>query len=138
MSNLVSKFYRMNPETDDMISNGQLLENGMIVLLEDSMIRADPDSPLSKYEVHRAEETNRWCEVSELEIRRRFEHGETGYAIGEGSPLVTFVGIYSDGVKIKRSYDSSYAWLVKKNPEDFRVADDLSELDMPHTDSDLE
>ena len=108
----VSKFYEMDPQFEDLLANGKDLKDGMIILLEDSMFRGDPDST-SPYEQEKVREINRWCTVSQVNIQRRFDTDELGRVIQEASPLVSFVATYGDGVKKKRSYDSSYAWIVK-------------------------
>lgn len=115
----VSKFYEMDPQFEDLVPSGTLLQNGMMVLLEDSMMRADPATLNSSSETHnryegeRAREVNRWCEVTHLEVRKRFDYDDIGAVIGESSPIISFVAVYFDGTKKKRRYDASYAWLVK-------------------------
>lgn len=109
----VDKFYEMDPQFEDLIPEGTQLRDGMIVLLEDSTLRSDPDALLSKYDEERMREVNRWCTVSELTVRRRFDRNEMGDVIDEASPLISFIAIYADGTKKKRTYDASYAWIVK-------------------------
>lgn len=112
----VDKFYEMNVEDDELLSTGDKLRNGMVVLLEDSMMRGDPnqDRELSGYDLERLREVNRWCVVSDIEVTRRWQEDDMGRVIGETSPLISFVATYPDGTKKKRRYDSSYAWFVKK------------------------
>lgn len=112
----VSKFYEMNPEDDELLPSGVDLRDGMIVLLEDTLVRGNWETgrELGPYEIERVKECNRWCEVSHITIRRRFEHDEMGAVIAESSPLVSFVATYPDGTKKKRNYDAAYAWLVKR------------------------
>ena len=116
----VDKFYEMNPETDDLLAEGTELENGMIVLLEDSLMREDPERVDStalgtRYQQERLREVNRWCEVMNFKVQRRFEHDDMGSVLTEVDPLVEFVALYSDGTKKKRRYAASYAWIVKKD-----------------------
>jgi hypothetical protein len=101
----VAKNFDMDPETDDII-RGRYLQHGMIVLIEESIMRENPskhvdDNPhdCDNYECQRIKETSQWCMVSDLSRK------------GE---ITSFVGIYSDGVKRSRIYNESYFWLVKK------------------------
>ncbi|QCB93334.1 hypothetical protein [Cellulomonas shaoxiangyii] len=99
----VDRFYEMDPQHDDLI-RGSGLADGMVVLIEDHLFRADPDristgDDWSRYEQHKARENNRWCTVSELHRYR---------------DLVEFVGLYADGTKVPRRYNESFYWLVKK------------------------
>lgn len=111
-ANYTPMHYDMNPQTEDLISSGDKLENGMVVLLESSLVK-ESLSALgrpglgSEYALNRLKENNRWCEVTELQVTPRY--GETN------SPLISFVAVYADGTKRKRSYDASYAWFVKKD-----------------------
>lgn len=98
----VSKFYVMEPQHDDLVF-GDALREGMIVLLEDSLMRQDMNYVTSGYDLERADEVNRWCVVLDLKVIPR-----------DGSPLVRFVGEYEDGTKKVRTYDASFGWLVKK------------------------
>lgn len=100
----VPKFYEMDPEVDDLLPDGTCLRDGMVVLIEDSLIRADEERADSKWELARLREVNRWCEVSHVLITPRHDGSR---------PLIQFIGIYPDGTKRKRTYDSSYAWLVR-------------------------
>lgn len=110
----VSKFYGMDPEVDDLLPDGTYLRNGMVVLVEDPLIRADEERAGDRWERPRLLECNRWCEVSCLTVIPR--HG-----MGTSSPLVSFVGVYPDGTKRKRQYDASYAWLVRRFSIDYGV-----------------
>ena len=102
----VSKFYEMDPEFDDLLPSGLYLRDGMVVLLEDHLLRGDEDRADSKWELARLREVNRWCEVSHVVVTPR--HGDAS------GPLVEFIGTYPDGTKRKRAYAASYAWLVRK------------------------
>jgi hypothetical protein len=101
----VDKFYVAQSEFEDIVF-GKNLRDGMIVLLEDTLLRADIDSIRSNYDQARADEVNRWCEVTRLETI------PTGY----GS-LVSFVGVYPDGTQRVRRYSADYAWIVKRVAE---------------------
>ncbi|QFG08742.1 hypothetical protein PBI_INGRID_70 [Arthrobacter phage Ingrid] len=105
---LESKGYIMNPSDTDLI-RGKELEDGMIVLLEDSLLREEPtctEDPEHKCgsRCHRAFKTSRWCKVSKLEKRMRVT-GEVA--------LLSFVGEYADGSKSSHTYNVSYFWYVK-------------------------
>ena len=94
----VDRFYEMNPESEDLLA-GDELENGLIVLIEDSMVREDASrAEFDAYAMKRLRENNQWCRVTSL---RR--HGD----------LVSFVGVYEDGVKRPRTFNQSYYWIVK-------------------------
>lgn len=115
MSSLfVEKFYEMDPQFEDLLPNGTHLKDGMVVLLEDSLHRADPSRiNENPYEAEKARAVNRWATVSHVEVIQRWERNDHGEVIGGYSPLVTFVATYGDGTKKKRSYDASFAWIVK-------------------------
>lgn len=96
--------YQMDPEFEDLLY-GSDLKDGMLVLIQDPLIKGDPTQDNSNdYDKHKLLETNRWCEVTQFKIQSR----------GADSPLITFIGVYSDGTKFPRTYDASYCWFVKK------------------------
>jgi hypothetical protein len=105
-----SKGYIMDPRDTDLI-RGRELEDGMIVLLEDAVMRDEPECPPESPEVphtcgyrcQRALKVSRWCKVSKLEKKRNY---------GD-NPLVSFVGEYADGSKASHTYNISYFWYVK-------------------------
>lgn len=95
----VSKYYRMDPETEDLFPNGRHLRNGMRVLVGKSGLRVDVNrDDLNDWEEERAFERNRWCTVGALEIK------------DDG---ITFIGVYDDGSKMMRTYSIDSPWLVK-------------------------
>lgn len=104
----VPKAYEMNPKTDDLIS-GFDLEDGMIVLIEGSIMREDPrrangtwpqeSEVANDYAKIRARETARWCKVTKY-LRM--------------GPICSFIGLYADGTKISRQYNEFFYWIVKK------------------------
>ena len=110
----VESNFSMNPETDDLIF-GEVLKDGMVVLLEDTLMRASParkrrleegtakGEGLGWYEQdeRRLNETSRWCRIERLRL------------MSGNSEMVTFVGVYSDGTKRIRTYNKSYGWFVK-------------------------
>lgn len=97
-SMFVDRYYEMDPQTDDLLLDGQLLEPGMIVLIENIYLREDI-TLMSEEKKNRALETNRWALVSNLE-----KHGDS----------LSFVAIYEDGSKRNRKYKLDHGWLVKK------------------------
>ncbi len=96
----------MVPEFED-LCYGTDLKNGMIVLIEDSLVKGDPEHIDSDYSKMRLMEANRWCEVTNFRIIPRVED----------SPLIKFIGLYSDRTKLPRTYDASYCWIMKVGPE---------------------
>lgn len=103
----VPRYYRMNPKTEDLFTDGKGLVNGMVILVENPDSRAIIKSTeMEDWEYDRALVLNRWCTVSELNV--------------VGGALI-FVGVYEDGVKIKRNMSLYDSWLVKKDslPDDF-------------------
>lgn len=100
-SEIVSKFYEMDPQTDDLLPNGWRLKNGMVVLSEARLLREDVDKlseDSSLYWWDKAKERNRWATVSDLSYQ---------------GDIVSFVATYADGTKRQRMYSCGYAWLVK-------------------------
>lgn len=91
--------YVMNPADEDLI-RGENLRDGMVVLIEDILVRDAPDTLGEKstpYAVTRVLAASRWCKVTQLK---------------QGS-IVSFVGVYGDGTKMSRAYSDRYFWLVK-------------------------
>lgn len=102
----IDQYYEMNPAFEDVLPDGTHLKDGMIVLIESPLYRMsvdiDPENfdPAKRYV---ARTLNRWCTVSPGSIK-----------IIPGCPdVVTFVGVYADGGKIKRISKVQDAWIVK-------------------------
>lgn len=97
----VSKYYRMDPETMILMTDGSKLMNGMEILIEDPnyRVQVNADRDLPDWEKDRALIHNRWCMVSEFSKK---------------NGLISFVGIYDDGTKVSRDYNVSFSWYVKK------------------------
>lgn len=94
----VTRQQLMDPQTEDVI-RGTDLKQGMIVIVEGTLMRErDIPSDIDPYRAARYKEVNRWCRVTDLHIR---------------GDQVSFVGVYSDGVKISRNYNLSWFWVVK-------------------------
>ena len=106
-SQLVPKYYTMDPETEDMLPDGTHLANGLRVLIADPDQRERPEK-LGVNELgvtqdwlrQRLLDRNRWCTVSHFKFTN---NGQT----------VSFVAVYEDGTKSKYNIGASYAWLVK-------------------------
>lgn len=99
MPDFVDKFYRMDPETEDLIAKSTGLREGMRVLIESNGLRQDTSTLNEDWKVSRAFENNRWCVVSEIH-----RYGAD----------IWFTGVYDDGSKIRRgSFHVNTAWLVK-------------------------
>lgn len=92
--------YVMDPTKEDLI-HGSELKEGMIVLVEDPMLRDDPSDldteGVRPYTIRRIHEASRWCMVTKL----------------RPGQILKFIGVYGDGTKMSRQYSSSYCWLVK-------------------------
>ncbi len=99
----VHKFHMMNPFLEELLSSGNLLEDGMMVLIEDSRERVnitdDFFEKAPRWLLSRALEANRWCLVQDAQV------------IGDN---VWFTGVYEDGTKQRRRCEVTKAWLVTK------------------------
>ena len=98
MSNTAVAVYRMNP-AEDKIVFGDGLADGMWVLAESTIMR----------QPHGGSEDDR---IRQQRFRRvtRFSRLPSG--------SVRFVGEWVDGYQEVHQYAESWAWLVKKTPED--------------------
>lgn len=95
----------MNPATDDLIF-GYDLKEGMVVLLESLSAREDPkrleDVNVHPYTKNRIFENARWCLVTRITTMRG------------AYDVHSFIGLYADGTKMSRTFNRSFAWIVKK------------------------
>lgn len=112
-TSFVNKFYELDPETEDLVPYGDLLMDGMVVLIESPMERARIELTMTENTVRDARVNNQWCKVTDARIFPVGEHGEE----------VRFVGIYPDGSKFQRAMNTSRAWYVK--------IDSIPEPDVP-------
>lgn len=114
---LVPKIYTMDPKTEDMLSNGMRLRTGMKVLLAPSNLRERPEEAetLKDWQLERLQTNNRWCTVVEPPT------------FNNRNNTISFVGLYEDGTKHKRTYVADYAWLVKKDSLPDPVAEEEKE-----------
>jgi hypothetical protein len=96
----VDQWYVMHPDTEELLYDGSELKEGMRVLIGDRRLRLDLTTERPASEYYHAMQRNRWCIVSKIEL---FEH------------QVIFLATYDDGTKFKRTEQTTYPWLVKKN-----------------------
>lgn len=121
-SEIVSKFYETDPQTDDLLPDGEHLKDGMVVLIESRMLReyvSNSDEVVRPYRQDRIKENNRWAAVSHLVY-----HGD----------IVSFIATYADGTKRKRTYACGYAWVVKLDsvPNDEQLPTCDHAIDTPY------
>lgn len=119
---------------------GDMLENGMIVVLGDNSVRGNPNqlSPEypdrkhgfvpSEYDRARIEETARWALVTDLKITKN----------GPDSQLVTFTAIYSDGTMRDRKYNTRYKWAVLSKFEVLPVCPVCNVVHVPGEENDVD
>lgn len=94
------KYYEMNPAADDLLADGSMLENDMIVLIEDPSFKGDLKNMHQPDENYKLRKWNRWVKVSEFEY-------------DEDSDTITFIGIYHDSTKKKITTSADHSWYVK-------------------------
>lgn len=104
-SGFSNKIFRMNPEEDDLLIDGDALREGMIVIVEENELRSDISDPTvmnTESGLENASKFNRWCQVTDI---KRTANNQ----------IVRFIGLYRDGTK--RFFTASVghsAWYVKK------------------------
>lgn len=104
----VSKYYEMDPETDDLLFDGTKLKNEMRVLIASPSLRHETvQRVMTDRALYDLRGDNRWCFVSEIEVTPRQSYQNEG--------TVSFVALYDDGTKRKRVFSLSHAWIVKKD-----------------------
>ena len=106
MPEFVERFYVMNPETEDVITKGLELKNGMVVLRENGSLRANLAELDLDWMRDRALTRNRWCTVTNVHYVQDLK-------------VVQFTGIYEDGTRRVRNSKLTDSWLVKKSSVDF-------------------
>lgn len=92
------KYYTMDPETEDLLSDGTLLKNGMVVLIENDENRTTIQAELGESNSARAFRWNRWSTVSNVAVIDSY---------------VSFIAVYTDGTKRKLAAGVDDAWYVK-------------------------
>lgn len=100
---IVKGVFKMDPR-EEVLLRGEQLDDGMRVLIEDSLTRGGTYrgwSETDDYQNQRLIEGARWCTVKDL--RRSPDNLE----------VISFIGHYDDGHEAKRSYHKSYMWYVK-------------------------
>lgn len=95
--------FTMDPRTEDLIRGSELKE-GMIVLFEDSLgkdsLALVPEEDIAlEYYNQRITINQHWCKVTKL----------------QGGQIISFIGVYADGVKHSRTYNKNWVWIVKKD-----------------------
>lgn len=106
LSEYVDRFYEMDPNTEDVLDNATLVVDGMKVLLENPVDRAEVPGPsATPDEISNARMWNRWATVTHSKIS----------ASPDGAVEFSFVAVYEDGTKRKRFSRAKDAWLVKKD-----------------------
>lgn len=113
----VDQYYVMDPEFEDLLPGGMDLKEGMVVLIGDSTHRMDIPHAILKggWFLESARKDNRWCTVTNLEVETHHEYDRRTGELVRSFPVVTFIGVYGDGTKYKRSFDMNIPWLVKKD-----------------------
>ncbi len=96
----VPQTYTMDPETEDLLPSGEMLREGMVVLIESWQWRYDIDRELTDRSFNLALQRNRWCTVTQIKRNELGNHFK-------------FVGVYEDGTKRVREIPTGVAWLVK-------------------------
>ena len=96
----LDKYYEMDPNTDDLLFDGTLLRNDMIVVVGDEQFRGDTTAEMTPSNAERIKMFNRWCMVSNLVV---------------GREQIAFIATYDDGTKRKIVCDVRWPWLVKLN-----------------------
>lgn len=102
----VGKYYEMDPETEDVLHNGNLLMNGMKVLIEDPSLRMRIHDRMTEEETSKARMMNRWATVTEFRQTN---------ALKADAPMISFIALYEDGVKRRVDVLQAYAWIVRKD-----------------------
>lgn len=104
-SEYVDEYYEMDPETEDLLDNGTLIMDGMVVLAENPTSRTSvPTEDSGPAKVTDARMRNRWAKVENSKVYN-----------DQNGTMLSFVAVYEDGVKRKRTCTVGHAWLVKKD-----------------------
>lgn len=104
LNQFVPKYFRMNPETDDLLMDSYGLHEGMRILTGNVNARVDL-SHVTKYEVslESALKHNRWFVIEKIKTE---PHND----------LVMLIGRYDDGEKMRHIFSLSQTeWYVKKD-----------------------
>lgn len=97
---LVDKYYEANNEFEYVLPSSKDLKDGMIVLTNEVELRQDTARWMDHYRMDRADAMNRWCEVTELDV---------------GDRIVSFVGVYANGIRELRWFTTDSSWIVKRD-----------------------
>lgn len=100
LSDLVDKWYDMDPEVEDLLWDSSELVEGMVVLIDNPMLRIDVRYPLSAEMLYQARTWNRWFMISHI--------------VDLNSTHINFMANYEDGSKRKFvAVAKSRSWLCK-------------------------
>lgn len=86
---IIPQFYEMSPGYEDLVFDGSGLRNGMEVVIESPFERPSNLDSMDIHVENAINLINRWCIVSEVRVDEYY---------------VSFIGIYHDGVKRKRTH----------------------------------
>lgn len=102
----VDQYYRMDPETDDVLANGRGLKTGMKILAGTPGLREAYKEDMSPSETYRYDKFNRWLTIdSDVHFFKK----------PHDILYVSFVALYEDGTKMPMHVAAFYPWLVKKD-----------------------
>ncbi len=108
-----------NPHAEELI-RGEDLRNGMVVLTAEPLLRGDIEASgfLGDHYRQTALEGGRWCRVSDLRTKPRYESvaAPGGFMTNErvlAGMVVDFFAEYSDGSKRHRKLSTDHAWYVQ-------------------------
>jgi hypothetical protein len=120
VSEFVKKYYRMNPETEDLLFDGTHLKNGMKVLCANYHSRIDFEG---------GEEEKRRLTPIQQEVLFRNHRWFTISHLKEEGDNIMFVATYDDGTKSKQIVKIVHAWYVKKDSIPMVDGRDSAKLD---------
>jgi len=114
----VARDYQVNPDLEEILVSGRLVEEGMLVLVEPHSYRTDIRAletatdddaegtvmnvfgpPPRAVVIEHLNRQNRWCFVTQLQ---------------KNETEIAFVGIYHDGTQAVRYYPIDAPWLVRR------------------------
>lgn len=111
--------------SDTVVLSGELLKEGMVVLIMDSLLREDPPKAFeetdaepryqpSDHSIRRAKTTSRWALVLNPQVR---------------NDCVYFTAVYADGSMASRRYNVDYTWAAQKRWHFSADKEDINGLD---------
>ena len=115
------KYYQMDPRREDLLFDGTELQEGMIVLIENSELRAEIGTGVSGEQLEKAMRYNRWAMVTRPSVE---------------DTSLKFLAVYADGSKKKIELSVHHAWLVLVNdyePPSFEAVKEYVEREVRET-----